>query len=181
MLEETIRRGIPLNFHCPNGLHLRELTPPLAHLLFRAGFRTIRFGFETASAIRQADTGGKVFTEELYQAVAYLREAGYQPRDIGVYLLYGLPGQEYGEIEEGIELVRDVGARPILAEYSPIPGTMLWDDAVRSARYAIADDPLFHNNTLIPCLSSDVSATDVQSLKNRTHTTADRRIPIEKD
>ncbi len=168
MLEDVIRRGLDVHFHCPNGLHLREMTPRLATLLFKSGFRTIRFGFETASAARQTETGGKVVTEELCRAVAYLREAGYMPSDIGVYLLCGMPGQEVREIESGVDLVREIGAKPILAEYSPIPGTPLWDEAVRHARYDIAGEPLFQNNSLIPCLSPAVSSSDIQTLKNRT-------------
>ena len=168
MLEEIIRRGLEVNFHCPNGLHLREMTPRLAKLLFGAGFRTIRFGFETASAARQAATGGKVTTEELRQSVAYLQEAGYGQADIGVYLLCGLPGQESSEIEAGIDLVRGLGAKPILAEYSPIPGTPLWDEALRHARYDIGKEPLFHNNSLLPCLRPDISTADFQALKSRT-------------
>jgi len=168
MLEEIIRRDLEANFHCPNGLHIREMTPRLAKLLFGAGFRTIRFGFETASAARQAATGGKVTTEELRQSVAYLQEAGYGRADIGVYLLCGLPGQESSEIEAGIDLVRRLGAKPILAEYSPIPGTPLWDEALRHARYDIGKEPLFHNNSLLPCLRSDISTADFQALKSRT-------------
>ena len=152
MLEEIVRRGLEVNFHCPNGLHLREITPRLAKLLFEAGFRTIRFGFESASASRQAATGGKVTTEELRQSVAYLQEAGYGQADIGVYLLCGLPGQQAREIEAGIDLVRGLGAKPILAEYSPIPGTPLWGEALRHARYDIGKEPLFHNNSLLPCM-----------------------------
>jgi len=168
MLEEIIRRGLELNFHCPNGLHLREITGRLAKLLFGAGFRTIRFGFETASASRQAATGSKVTTEELRQSVAYLQEAGYGRADIGVYLLCGLPGQEAREIETGIDLVRGLGAKPILAEYSPIPGTPLWDEALRHARYDIGNEPLFHNNSLLPCLRPDISTAYFQALKSRT-------------
>jgi len=168
MLEEIIRRGLGVNFHCPNGLHLREITHGLAKLLFDAGFRTIRFGFESASASRQAATGGKVTTEELRQAVAYLQEAGYGQADIGIYLLCGLPGQEAREIEAGIDLVRGLGAKPILAEYSPIPGTPLWDEALRHARYDIGKEPLFHNNSLLPCLRPDISTSEFQALKNRT-------------
>jgi radical SAM superfamily enzyme YgiQ (UPF0313 family) len=168
MLEEVLRRGLEVNFHCPNGLHLREITPRLAKLLFGAGFRTIRFGFESASASRQAATGGKVTTEELRQSVAYLQEAGYGRADIGVYLLCGLPGQQAREIEAGIDLVRGIGAKPILAEYSPIPGTPLWGEALRQARYDIGKEPLFHNNSLLPCLRPDISTADFQALKNRT-------------
>ncbi len=167
MLEEILHRGLGCTFHCPNGMHLREIAPRVAQLLFKAGFRTIRFGFETASAARQAKTGGKVTTEELRQAVSYLREAGYGRQDIGIYLLCGLPGQEAREVEEGIDLVRRAGARPILAEYSPIPGTPLWDEALRHARYDIGNEPLFHNNSFMPCLKPDISPTDVQALKRR--------------
>ncbi|HSD94851.1 MAG TPA: hypothetical protein VLA94_05445, partial [Syntrophales bacterium] len=87
--------------------------------------------------------------------------------DIGIYLLCGLPGQEAREVEEGIDLVRRAGARPILAEYSPIPGTPLWDEALRHGRYDIGHEPLFHNNSLMPCLKPDISPTDVQALKRR--------------
>ncbi len=167
MLEEILRRGLACRFHCPNGLHVRDVSPRLASLMFRAGFRTIRFGFETASAARQETTGGKVTTDELRQAAAYLREAGYAPRDIGVYLLCGLPGQQACEVQCGIDLVAASGARPILAEYSPIPGTPLWNEALRHARYDIAAEPLFHNNSLLPCLERGISPAEFQALKNR--------------
>ncbi len=110
-------------------------------------------------------------TDELRKAVAYLLEAGYRPIDIGVYLLCGLPGQEAREIEAGIDLVLEIGARPILAEYSPIPGTPLWDDAVRQSRYDIVSEPLFQNNSLLPCLRHDIPSADFQALKNRTKIT----------
>jgi len=181
MLEEILRRGLACRFHCPNGLHAREISPRLASLMFRAGFRTIRLGFETARAERQVSTGGKVTSEELGRAVAYLREAGYRAGDIGVYLLCGLPGQDAREVACGIDLVRDVGARPLLAEYSPIPGTALWDEARRHARYDIAGEPLFQNNSLLPCLSRTFGPRDVQALKNRTRQAASEGGPAERD
>ncbi|MCU0584048.1 MAG: B12-binding domain-containing radical SAM protein [Syntrophales bacterium] len=172
MLEDILRRGLACRFHCPNGLHVREMSPRIASLLFRTGFRTIRFGFETASAARQESTGGKVTTAELRQAVAYLREAGYESRDIGVYLLCGLPGQPYREMEAGIDLVAAAGARPILAEYSPIPGTPLWGEALGHARYDVAGEPLFQNNTLLPCLHREIAPGGFQALKTRARESA---------
>ena len=62
LLQEIIRRRLPVQFHCPNGLHLREITPELSSLMYRAGFRTIRFGFETSDLIRQKETGGRSTT-----------------------------------------------------------------------------------------------------------------------
>jgi len=178
MLEEILRRGLACRFHCPNGLHAREISPRLASLMFRAGFRTIRLGFETASAERQQATGGKVTSEDLRRAVAYLREAGYRSGEIGVYLLCGLPGQDAREVACGIDLVRLAGARPMLAEYSPIPGTALWGEALRHARYDIAGEPLFQNNSLLPCLSPTFGPGDVQALKNRARQAVANAEPI---
>ncbi len=168
LLKEIIKRGLTCQFHCPNGLHLREVTPELARLMFRAGFRTIRFGFETADVQRQLDTGGKVTNEHLERAVAYLREAGYEPRDIGIYLLCGLPGQSAVEVHEAIKHVQRCGARPVIAEYSPIPGTALWDASVEASPYPIAEEPLFHNNSLLPCQSSLLTFEMYQDLKRLT-------------
>ena len=134
----------------------------------RSGFRTLRFGFETANAPRQTETGGKASTEELRSAVRYLREAGYSRGDIGIYLLCGLPGQSAAEIRDSIETVEACGARPVLAEYSPIPGTRLWPEAVRMSQYPISGEPLFHNNTLLPCADGTLTTETYQELKSRT-------------
>lgn len=168
LLKEIIGRGLTCQFHCPNGLHLREVTPKLAKLMFTAGFRTIRFGFETADVQRQLNTGGKVTNEHLERAVAYLREAGYEPQDIGIYLLCGLPGQSAVEVHEAIKHVKRCGARPVIAEYSPIPGTALWDASVEASPYPIAQEPLFHNNSLLPCQNSLLTFEMYQDLKRQT-------------
>ncbi|MBN1546704.1 MAG: cobalamin-dependent protein [Syntrophaceae bacterium] len=165
---ELIRRKLPCRFHCPNGLHLREVSPEIATLLFRAGFQTIRFGFETSDRQRQYATGGKVKNSELETAVTCLKKAGYQDRDIGVYLLCGLPNQEAAEVRKSIAYVYDCGARPIIAEYSPIPGTALWKEAVAASPFPLADEPLYHNNTLLPCRSDRMDYAMYRSLKMLT-------------
>ena len=157
LFEEIITRGLSCHFHCPNGLHLSEITPELGRLMLRAGVRTLRFGFETSDAVRQRETGGKVSNENLHRAVAYLTEAGYRPVDIGIYLLCGMPGQSAAEVRESIAYVLQCGARPILAEYSPIPGTVLWNDAVREAADPISLEPLFQNNSLLPCRNRNLT------------------------
>ncbi len=168
MLRQLIDRKLSCHFHCPNGLHLQEVTPELACLIYHAGFKTMRFGFETADIERQAQTGGKVRTDHLAKAARCLHEAGYAPQEIGVYLLCGLPGQQPSEIRMSIELVQSVGCRPILAEYSPIPGTALWKDAVESSPWNIAEEPLFHNNTLLPCRAPELTDEVYDDLKRLT-------------
>lgn len=167
-LKEIIRRKLNCIFHCPNGLHLLAMTPDICRLMYEAGFKTIRFGLETTCEDRQAALGAKVNNIEMKEAVLSLRKAGYLPSDIGVYLLCGLPDQTSNEIYESIRFVQSCGARPILAEFSPIPGTPMWEEAVRSALYPISDEPLFHNNSLLPCRHESLSEKTYQKLKTLT-------------
>ena len=155
LLEEIKKRNLTCQFHCPNGLHLREIDVELAKLLFTSGFKTIRFGFETADFQKQKETGGKVVSKELEDGVRHLKKAGYKTGDIGIYLLCGLPGQRASEVLESIDFVRKCGAKPMLAEYSPIPGTKMWPDAAASSPFDIQAEPLYHNNSLLPCRNDD--------------------------
>jgi radical SAM superfamily enzyme YgiQ (UPF0313 family) len=168
MMEGIIGRKLDCNFHCPNGLHLRNMDESLALLMFGAGFKTIRFGFETASVLRQADTGGKITNDETENAVACLLKAGYRAEDIGMYILCGLPGQSASEVRESIDFVKSCGGKPIITEFSPIPGTTLWQEAVRVSPYDIENEPLYHNNTLLPCRRRDFTYDIYRELKRLT-------------
>jgi len=166
LLEQIIRRNLSCQFHCPNGLHLRSIDENISRLMFRSGFRTLRFGFETSDPDQQRRTGGKVSNEHLHKAVTCLQKAGYETSDIGLYLLCGLPGQAAQEVEESIRFVLSCGARPVLAEFSPIPGTGLWDQAVQTSPYDLVKEPLYHNNTLLPCRHESFTYNDYRKLKS---------------
>jgi len=157
LLQEVKRRKLVCRFHCPNGLHLREIDSQLSEVLYDSGFKTIRFGFETADFQIQKETGGKVKNEELRQAVIYLKKAGYKTDDIGVYLLCGIPGQKTADVMQSIDFVLKCGAKPMLAEYSPIPGTRMWTDALMASPFDIQHEPLYHNNSLLSCRNDDFS------------------------
>ncbi|NWF93075.1 MAG: B12-binding domain-containing radical SAM protein [Syntrophaceae bacterium] len=165
ILTEVIQRGIQCNFHTPNALHIREMDEEVAGLLFRAGFKTIRLGFETSNETIQSETGGKVDNQELRRAVKYLKRAGYSGEEIGVYVMAGLPGQKAEEVEESIAFVREVGARPILVEYSPIPHTPLFEKAKEISAFDLENEPLFHNNSILPCQWEGFTIDDYRRLK----------------
>ena len=77
----------------------------------------------------------------------------------------GLPHQDHREVEEAIKLVKRQGVVPHLAEYSPIPGTKLWQEAIRCSRYDLENEPLTQNNSAMPCLSEKFSWANVKRLK----------------
>jgi radical SAM superfamily enzyme YgiQ (UPF0313 family) len=165
MLKEIIRRRLTCKFHCPNGLHISQITQKLSQLMRMAGFATIRFGFESSNPVTQLSTGGKVNNEQLLAAIRHLKDAGYKSEDIGIYILCGLPGHEAAEVRDSIRYVKSHGARPLIAEYSPIPGTALWESAVKASRYDLRREPLFHNNSLLPCGSEKLTHEMYKDLK----------------
>ena len=79
----------------------------------------------------------------------------------------GLPGQRVEEVEESIIFVEETGARPILVEYSPIPGTPMFEKARKMSYYDIANEPLFQNNSILPCHWEGFSRADFRRLKER--------------
>jgi len=150
LLEELVRSGRAFRFHTPNGLHARLITGEVAGWLKRANFATLRLGVET-TALGEARLDAKLQAGELEAALAHLQEAGFTAAQIGVYLLIGLPDQAEAEVTASILRVKELGATPILAQYSPIPGTALWPQALATSRFDLTADPLFHNNSLFPC------------------------------
>jgi radical SAM superfamily enzyme YgiQ (UPF0313 family) len=166
MAKELLRRGIRCRFHTPNGIHGRELSDEIARLMYEVGFKTVRLGLETSDAVRQKRIGDKITNGEMERAIVCLRKAGFSREDIGVYVLTGLPGQSVSEVEKSIQFVRACGATPKLAEYSPIPQTPLWDVAVRNSEFDLRGEPLFHNNSILPCRWAGFTWEDLNGLKS---------------
>ena len=165
MLEGIINAGLKVRFHTPNAVHIREISKQTARLMFHAGFKTLRLGLETTSLDIRNELDKKVTLSEFLSAITCLKEAGFDQRGIGVYLLSGLPGQHIDSIEHSIQTVKRTGATPILAYYSPIPKTTLWRQAVAASRYNLESDPLFTNNAILPCQKEPFSWQTISHLK----------------
>ncbi len=165
VLERLCLEGPKIRLHTPNALHIRALTPEWCQLLHASGFTTLRLGLETTRADTHKRWGGKVEQGMFAAAVQHLRAAGFTPSQIGVYLLCGVPGQTPGEVADAIAAVRDAGAQPHLAEYSPLPGTALWETACTISNYDVAAEPLYQNNTFFACRRPDFSHEDLRHLK----------------
>ena len=165
IMKKVMERGIHCNFHTPNAIHIKEIDEEVAELLFRSGFKTIRLGFESSIEATQIEAGGKVNNLEFQRAIKNLKRAGYSREEIGVYIMAGLPGQRAGEVEESITFVRETGARPMLVEYSPIPHTPLFEKAKKISSFDLENEPLFHNNSILPCQWDGFTVADFRRLK----------------
>lgn len=151
ILEELATLQLNITFHIPNAIHARKVTPEIAALMRRTGFRTVRLGLETSDFTSRSHLDSKIAEGEFGRAVKSFLRAGFSKGDIGAYVMVGLPGQSVQSVEETIEYVAEAGAVPFLSEYSPIPHTAIWPLALKHSKYDLSSEPLFHNNTLLPC------------------------------
>jgi radical SAM superfamily enzyme YgiQ (UPF0313 family) len=165
ILEKIISLRLPIRFHTPNAVHIRSITDHTAHLMYQAGFETLRLGLEMYRDSSRENLDGKTTAAEFNRAVKYLRNAGFSKEQVGAYLLSGLPGQNRLDLEEAIQMVGKSGVSPILAHYTPIPHTRLWPLAVASSRYDLTADPIFTNNAISPCQKTPFSWEDISKLK----------------
>ena len=166
LMEHVIDVGVPCFFHTPNGLHARYMTERMADLMFRGGFKTLRLSLETVDKRRQKATGGKVTTDEFQQAIEALKNAGFQGKQIGVYLFVGLPGQDMRETEATVRYVHDLGVMSSLCEYSPIPGTKEWKKLEQQGYVSADDDPVIHNNSVFLSIKERHTFDQIQKLKD---------------
>jgi radical SAM superfamily enzyme YgiQ (UPF0313 family) len=146
-LREAIKQNIKVNFHSPNALNARFITPELADLMVEAGFKTFYLGFESASSQWQQKTGSKVSPDEFRLAVEYLIAAGAQPANITAYQILGHPYGDIQQLEDSMHFVNSLGIRGMLADFSPIPGT---PDGEYCRKWVNMDEPLLHNKAAFP-------------------------------
>ncbi|MFW6178225.1 MAG: B12-binding domain-containing radical SAM protein [Desulfohalobiaceae bacterium] len=149
LLQELSRLKPRPRLHTPNAMHARYLQGSLPVLLRKAGLHTVRLGLETADFGSRRDF--KLCRQEWTQAVQRLYQAGFSEDQLGAYILFGLPGQDPKEIERAISFAHRHGVQPILAYYSPIPGTELFEQARKHSPYPLAEEPLYQNSSIWPC------------------------------
>lgn len=110
----------------------------------------------------------KVGIREFETAARNLKAAGFNASQVGAYLLVGLPDQQRANLEKSIRTVKNMGIRPILTYYTPIPHTKLWKRAVAVSRYDLEADPIYTNNAIFPCQTETFSWKALTQLKQLT-------------
>jgi radical SAM superfamily enzyme YgiQ (UPF0313 family) len=163
-LFEGLAAGPPLSFHTPNGLHVREIDGPTARLMRAAGLDSLYLSLESTDPGLLEDRCPKAAPRDLETALDALEAAGYDRKDVGVYLIAGLPGQAAAGLAESVAFVRSLGAVPRVAYFSPIPGTPEWASLVRAGLLDDSVDPLLHNKTAYAYLRSGLPPAGVERL-----------------
>ena len=167
-LRLIIASGRESIFHTPNGLHARFIDEELAELFRKANFKDLRLSLETSDENVQEFTGDKVTNNELKRALRNLKEAGFSKSDLGVYLLIGAPWLDMEKTMDDILFINSLGAKAMLASYSPIPGTMDYKMLIKTGVIENNMDPLWHNKTIFPRLLKPSYIEKIQEIRRFT-------------
>lgn len=166
ILKKMVKEETKLSIHLPNGIHARFVTQEIASWFKASGVETIRIGLETADPDLQMHTGGKTRNDEYSKAVDLFRSVGFSREDVGTYVMVGLPGQTPEGVEESIGWVYRSGAAPHLSYFSPIPGTGIWEEALKISPFPAHEEPLFQNNTVHILGNPRFTEKSISNLKN---------------
>ncbi len=166
---KMLKKEFPdLAWHTPNGLSVREIDQECANVLMRTGFQTLRLSLESIDPSLLGRSSFKATADEFLRALECLKRAGFDSSRIETYILAGLPGQKASSVAETIDFVIEAGGRPKLAVFSPVPGTLSFEEAA-AALPALRTEPLLGNKTAYSSyISGNLSPEEVQFLKDRT-------------
>ncbi|RKY77090.1 radical SAM protein [candidate division KSB1 bacterium] len=149
MLEKIDNLNLNIAFHTPNGLQPSQIDKSVAMLMKRAGFQTIRLSYETINPEWQKIMK-KVVDSDIANAVSSLLEAGFDRKQIGAYIMMGLPRQKPEEVARSMIFILQQGIKVSLAAFSPIHGTRLFSEMVEENIINKDIDPLLTNNSVFP-------------------------------
>ena len=147
--------GKGIRLHTPNALHVRLLNSELCRRLVKAGLTTVRLGLETSDFDHRLDA--KLSHAQWQRGLQNLFQAGIRPSQVKAYVLFGLPFQEPDEVLRTVNTAHKAGIRAELALYSPIPDSPLFAQACTASEYDLENEPLFHNNSIWPCVPGGYS------------------------
>ncbi|MCL2293642.1 MAG: radical SAM protein [Spirochaetes bacterium] len=166
LLEEIISSNIKFNFYTPNGLHIDFLDTATVSMMKKAGFKEIRLGFESSNPEFHKKNGKKYNADTFPAVIETLKTNGFYGDNVIIYMLAGLPGQYAEEAKESVRYLKKFDVRISVSEYSPVPGSIMWEESVKKSIYPISEDPLYHNNSVFPMSWEKFSYKDMQDIKN---------------
>jgi radical SAM superfamily enzyme YgiQ (UPF0313 family) len=121
---DLVQKGrVRLPFRCL--MRADQVSHEIVRALVAANCRMVWMGAESGSQ-RILDAMEKgVQVEQIRDAARLLQTAGI---DVGLFLQFGYPGEEWSDVEATLDLVRDVAPEDIGVSVSyPLPGTKFYD------------------------------------------------------
>ncbi|HEX3020292.1 MAG TPA: B12-binding domain-containing radical SAM protein [Chitinispirillaceae bacterium] len=165
-LKKIIERTYPIRFHTPNGLHLRFIQESLLKLMIKAGFVTIRFGYESGDQRYLHDISAKIRNDELTGKIKLIKQYCSEYQDIGIYIMGGLKDQTPQQMLAEMDFIGSLGIRTKPVFISPVPGTSLYMHYLKEFPM-LQTDPFWHNDSFFITRLPAWSIEEVETVRKR--------------
>jgi len=123
ILDGVIERKLNLEFEAPEGFPPNLLSLDLAKKMREAGFKIIHLPLESSDKDMEKRFKRKSNLDDFNRAVHFLKEAGFDSKDIIVFVLAFLSDQKIESILNSFITVWELGCTPKIMPFTPIPGT----------------------------------------------------------
>lgn len=143
--QEIIRKKYRLSFAANSGLHVHHLDDEIIGLLRKVGFTKIGLGIESASERVQSEIIGKKV--DLNRARDVIRSCRKHGIYVQGFFVFGFPGETEQDRSDSLSFIKTSGLNDArVYTCQPIPGSPIYEDAVRRNILADNYDPV---NTLV--------------------------------
>jgi excisionase family DNA binding protein len=124
--KEAIKRFPKARFHVPNALLIDQLTLRNVDLLKELKVKPVVLGVDT---VHEAELLGRwwISYRAINDTVSRLEMAGFKRYDIKIYVHVSHPTQTLRSLMETVRFLLELGVRPALNRFTPIPGTKLFE------------------------------------------------------
>ncbi len=124
ILDMIIERKIKIRFSTPEGLQPNLITAELAKKMKAAGMTNVNLPLETVDDDMSKNRFNRAsHLSSFVKAVGYMRDAGFDQKDIKVFILAGMPEQGIESVIDSMIFVMELGLRIKIMPFTPIPGT----------------------------------------------------------
>lgn len=126
--EEIIKSGLKMEFKVTGGMVAKDFSRETAHLMKRAGFSIVSFGFESSSSLirRTAGRADNTDNDEFARAIGYAKEAKFNLDGINAFFIIGLPYQTLDDMLDTLIFLLGFGVWAYPQRLTPIPHTVDW-------------------------------------------------------
>jgi excisionase family DNA binding protein len=140
--KEAIKRFPKARFHVPNALLIDQLTLRNAELLRELKVKPVVLGVD---AVHEAELLGRwwISYSAIRDTVSLLEMAGFKRYDIKVYVHVSHPTQTLKSLLETIRFLLELGVRPALNRFTPIPGTKLFNPENQQTDLALLNNKIY--------------------------------------
>ena len=148
LLKEIIRRDLGIQISAPKGMEPCLLDKYILTLMKEAGWKGVRLALETKSPVQRKKLGrSRNDTHDFERAIEYSIDVGFEPSEIGTFLLYGTPGENLESVVETADYIHSFGGYIIPMAFTPVPGSRIFEE---QANFLHSKDPVELAGNLYP-------------------------------